>query len=67
METQFSNELIDNLLELMNTRDLKIQAYSKEETAIVERANKDVVRHLRAICYDKKARTIWNSVFPTHN
>jgi hypothetical protein len=62
--TQFSNELIDNLLELMNTRDLKIHAYSKEENAIVERANKEVLRHLRAICYDKKAKTIWYSALP---
>ena len=57
--TQFSNELIDNLLELMNTRDLKIHAYSKEENALVERANKEVLRHLRAICYNKKMKTIW--------
>jgi hypothetical protein len=62
--TQFSNELIDNLLELMNTRDLKIHAYSKEENALVERANKEVLRHLRAICYNKKMKTIWYNALP---
>jgi hypothetical protein len=62
--TQFSNELIDNLLELMNTQNLKIHAYSKEENAIVERANKEVLRHLRAICYDRKTKTLWYNVLP---
>jgi hypothetical protein len=28
-------------------------AYSKEENAIVERSNKEVMRHLRAIIFDK--------------
>ena len=34
--TQFANELVDGLLELIVSDNTKIQAYSKEENAIVE-------------------------------
>jgi len=39
--TQFANELVDGLLEILASDNIKIQAYSKEENAIVERANKE--------------------------
>jgi hypothetical protein len=62
--TQFANELVDGLLELIATDNTKIQAYSKEENAIVERANKEVNRHLRAFVYDRKDKKSWHLYLP---
>jgi len=41
------------------TEHVATVAYSKEENAIVERANKEVMRHLRAIIYDRKVQDHW--------
>jgi hypothetical protein len=45
--TQFENELWAHLTELTGIKKLHSMPYSKEENSIVERANKEVVRHLR--------------------
>lgn len=39
-------------------------AYSKEENAIVERANKEVMRHLKAILFDDRIGEEWNIYVP---
>jgi hypothetical protein len=62
--TQFANELVDDLLKLLATDNAKIQAYSKEENSIVERANKEVNRHLRAYAYDRKDKKSWYTYLP---
>jgi hypothetical protein len=36
-------------------------AYSKEQNAIVERANKEVMRHLTAIIFDRRISEVWSS------
>ena len=42
-----------------------ILAHSKEENAIVERANKEVMRHLRALVYEvAKQRDEWPYLVP---
>jgi hypothetical protein len=38
--------------------------YSSEENALVERANKEVVRHLRTIFFDKKIVDDWGWLYP---
>ena len=62
--TQFANELVDELLTILATDNIKIHAYSKEENSIVERANKEVNRHLRAYVYERKDRKSWHSYLP---
>ena len=62
--TQFANELVQDLLATFDTTDAKIQAYSKEENGLVERANKEVNRHLRTLVYDKKVKRKWATYVP---
>jgi hypothetical protein len=57
--TQFANNLISEFLDLLETKDAKIHAYSSEENGIVERANKEVNRHLRTIVYNRKIKSKW--------
>ena len=58
--SQFVNEIITQLIQLMHSDHAKTLAYSKEENAIVERANKEVMRHLRAIIFDRKSQRKWS-------
>jgi len=58
---QFVNKLIEQLTDLFITDQELTTAYSKEQNAIVERANKEVMRHLRAIIYDDRIYRKWSS------
>jgi hypothetical protein len=62
--TQFVNEIITELLRLVGTDHVLTMADSKEENSIVERANKEVMRHLRAIVLDQKVQTEWSTYLP---
>jgi transposase InsO family protein len=62
--TQFCNKIIDELIKIVGTKHITTTAYSKEENAIVERSNKEVVRHLRAILFDKNVITRWRRYVP---
>ncbi len=59
MGSQFANELIAELCVLLRTEQELTIAYSKEENSIVERANKEVMRHLRAIIFDDRIYSQW--------
>ena len=58
---QFVNSLIHELSILLHMEQEFTTAYSKEENAIVERENKEVMRHLRAIIYDDRVFQFWSS------
>ena len=62
--TQFSNEIISDLVNILNTKLMITIAYSKEENAIVERSNKEVMRHLRAFIFDHKILADWTKYLP---
>ncbi len=51
--TAFYNELVSELIHMCHAKHELTIAYSKEENAIVERANQEVIRHLRALLFDK--------------
>jgi len=51
-------------LEALGIQNDKIHPYSHEENAIVERANKEVLRHLRDILYDTKVHSKWADHIP---
>jgi transposase InsO family protein len=51
--SHFVNAVIEEFLRHIGTQHILTLAYSKEENAIVERTNKEVNRHLRALTFDK--------------
>ena len=62
--SQFVNNLIEDFIRLLGCENIHTLAYSKEENAIVERANKEVLRHLRNIIFDRRVLPIWSDVLP---
>jgi len=50
--TQFANSLVTELCATHGVQHITVLAYSKEENSIVERINKEVMRHLRALIYE---------------
>jgi len=58
--SQFCNEIISDFINLCESDHAKTLAYSKEENAIVERANKEVMRHLRAIVFHHRSQRKWS-------
>ena len=52
------------MLQLCNIHNYKIHPYSHEENSIVERANKEINRHLRNLVFDKKIKQDWDIVLP---
>ena len=62
--SQFVNDIVSELLKLVGVEHELTLAYSKEESAIVERANKEVMRHLKAILLDKNIVDDWAISLP---
>jgi len=62
--SQYVNDLITELVRLMDSEHVLTLRYSKEENAIVERANKEVLRHLRNLLFDRELKQIWSDVLP---
>mgnify|MGYP002132560491 FL=1 len=62
--SQFVNDLIENLIRIIGTDHIRTLAYSKEENGIVERANKEVLRHLRAFTFAIGTNTDWSLRLP---
>jgi hypothetical protein len=57
--TEFTNGTITELFAMCGIRNTKTLAYSKEENSIVERANKEVMRHLRNVLFQTNITTNW--------
>jgi len=57
--SEFSNADLTELLLLCGISERTTLAYSKEENAMVERANREVMRHLRNIVFDSNIINDW--------
>jgi hypothetical protein len=62
--TQFCNEIIKELLRMTGTEHIRTVAYSHEENGMVERCNKEVNRHLRALVHEIKRKDKWAELVP---
>jgi transposase InsO family protein len=62
--SQFVNEMVTDLITLLGTKHARTIAYSKEENGIVERANKEVMRHLRAFTFELNDHRDWSRYLP---
>ena len=57
--SQFVNELITEFTKLIGTEHITTMAYSKEENGMIERSNKETMRHLRSLIFEYKDTTKW--------
>ena len=62
--TEFLNEIVSEVIKITGTNMGSILAYSKEENAIVERCNKEVMRHIRAMVFEINKRDAWSIFLP---
>jgi hypothetical protein len=62
--SSFVNEIVQQLIKQVGSSSKIATAYSKEENPIVERANKEVMRHLRNIIFDEGVLGLWSKVLP---
>ena len=62
--TQFVNNVIDEFLYLLGIEHKTIMPYSHEENAIVERANKEILRHLKNIIFSKNVISNFSIFLP---
>ena len=61
--TQFES-VFSEMLDLLQVHAYKIHPYSHQENSIVERANREVLRHLRNFIFDKKVIGAWPDYLP---
>jgi transposase InsO family protein len=61
---QFIADVIKEFLSLIGTQHCLTLAYSKVENALVERMNKEVNRHLRALTFDNLSLTDYSTSLP---
>ena len=62
--TQFCNQIIDELVKIVGAEHITTTPYSSEENSIVERSNKEVIRHLRAMLFDRNNIKEWRRYLP---
>ena len=62
--TEFINEIVSEVIKLLGTSQAAILAHSKEENAIVERCNKETMRHINAMVFEVNKRNSWKIHIP---
>ena len=69
IRTDGGGQLVNALLnEIYQSGDIQMiinTPHSHEENGIVERANKEVLRHVRAYCFDGEMRANWSKAIPS--
>ena len=65
--SSLTSNLIEDFTALVGTEHIKALAASKEEMAIVERLNREIMRHLRNIVFDRQLYGNWSIMLPFTN
>ena len=60
----FKSNLVKGLMTLLGADHQLTQAYSKQQNGIVERVNREVLSHLKAIVFDKRCQHMWSRYLP---
>jgi hypothetical protein len=61
---QFASEMVEELLKFFSIYHRYTLPYRPQANGIVERSNKEVMKHLRAIVLDKRVRETWSTYLP---
>lgn len=61
---QFKNELIEKYCEFWKIGQRFSLPYRPQANGIVERANQEVLRHLRSIVFEKRVKNKWDTYLP---
>jgi len=62
--TQFVNEALTAYARMAGSEKLETLAYSHEENGLVERANREVLRHVRTLIYETTLKKHWSEMLP---
>jgi len=61
---QYAARLVKELVSMIGSQQLTIHPGSHEENGLVERANKEVLRHLIGLTLDSRLRGNWSAILP---
>ena len=62
--SNFKSVLMEGLMSRLGADHQLTKAYSKEQNAVVERVNKEVLSQLRSIIFDKRIQRRWSKYLP---
>ena len=60
----FKSDLIQGLTNRLGADHHLTKAYSKQQNSIVERVNREVLAHLKALIFDKRVQRKWSKYLP---
>jgi hypothetical protein len=62
--TQFNNHMMAQFKAMMNYHHLVVVAYHPEANGLAERRMKEVVKHLKALVFEKRIKEQWSQFLP---
>ena len=62
--SEFVNKIIQEFIKVIGTEHVKTVQYSKEENAVVERCNREILRHARGLIYQIGNGNQWSNYLP---
>ena len=62
--SNFKSNLMDGLMTRLGADHQLTKAYSKEQNGLVERVNREVISHLKAIIFDRRVQNKWSRYLP---
>jgi hypothetical protein len=63
-ETQFSAQLMEDLSSLLEYHHTIVVAYHPEGNGLVERRMKEIMKHLRALVFERRVKETWSQYLP---